>query len=133
MSFKVAFIGAGSIGFTRTLLRDLLAVPEFADIEIAFTDIDQANLEARHSAGPKRYWAPTGSRSKSPPLLSAAPPSPVLAMSFSLVRVGGLEAFAQDVEIPLRYGIDQCVGDTLCAGGIMYAQRGIPVVLEFCC
>ena len=45
MSFKVAFIGAGSIGFTRTLLRDLLAVPEFADIEIAFTDIDQANLE----------------------------------------------------------------------------------------
>ena len=25
MSFKVAFIGAGSIGFTRGLLRDLLA------------------------------------------------------------------------------------------------------------
>lgn len=35
MSFKVAFIGAGSLGFTRGLLRDLLSVPEFSDIQIA--------------------------------------------------------------------------------------------------
>ena len=35
MSFKVAFIGAGSIGFTRSLLRDLFSVPEFHDIEVA--------------------------------------------------------------------------------------------------
>ena len=45
MSFKVAFIGAGSIGFTRNLLRDLLSVPEFREIEIAFTDISERNLD----------------------------------------------------------------------------------------
>ncbi|MBJ8191187.1 hypothetical protein JDS79_30805, partial [Bacillus cereus] len=45
MSFKVAFIGAGSIGFTRGILRDLLSVPEFNDIEVAFTDISQHNLD----------------------------------------------------------------------------------------
>ena len=44
MSFKVAFIGAGSIGFTRGLLADILTVPEFHDIEIAFTDINPDNL-----------------------------------------------------------------------------------------
>lgn len=44
MSFKVAFIGAGSIGFTRGLLTDLLSVPEFHDIEVAFTDINPDNL-----------------------------------------------------------------------------------------
>ena len=32
---------------------------------------------------------------------------------FNLVRIGGLEAFELDIEIPLEYGIDQCVGDTL--------------------
>jgi alpha-galactosidase len=48
------------------------------------------------------------------------------------VRVGGLEAFALDIDIPLRYGVDQCVGDTLCVGGIFYGQRGIPVILDFC-
>ena len=43
--FKLAFIGAGSIGFTRGLLADVLAVPEFSQIEIAFMDINQANLD----------------------------------------------------------------------------------------
>ncbi|MBQ6795039.1 MAG: alpha-glucosidase/alpha-galactosidase, partial [Clostridia bacterium] len=32
----------------------------------------------------------------------------------------------------LKYGVDQCVGDTLCIGGIMYGQRGIDAMLAFC-
>ena len=48
------------------------------------------------------------------------------------VRVGGLEAYADDIRIPLKYGVDQCVGDTICAGGILYGQRNIPVILDFC-
>mgnify|MGYP003321828411 CR=1 FL=1 len=51
---------------------------------------------------------------------------------FCTARIGGLVAFNTDIEVPLRYGIDQCVGDTLCAGGIMYGQRNIPQVLAFC-
>lgn len=50
----------------------------------------------------------------------------------SCFRIGMLEAFEKDVEIPLKYGVDQCVGDTLCAGGIMYGQRGIAVMLDMC-
>jgi alpha-galactosidase len=49
-----------------------------------------------------------------------------------MIRQGGLEAFQLDIDIPLKYGVDQCVGDTLCAGGIMYGQRTIPAMLEFC-
>src|SRR5690606_31170038 len=45
MSFKVAIIGAGSIGFTKTLISDLLMVPEFADVEFALTDINPHNLD----------------------------------------------------------------------------------------
>ena len=37
---KIAFIGAGSVGFTRRLLADILTVPEFHNIEVAFTDIN---------------------------------------------------------------------------------------------
>ena len=51
---------------------------------------------------------------------------------FCTIRVGGLEAFQHDVDIPLKYGVDQCVGDTLCAGGIMYGQRGIAEMLDIC-
>ena len=45
MSFKVAIIGAGSVGFTKTLISDLLCVPEFSDCEFALTDINAHNLD----------------------------------------------------------------------------------------
>ena len=45
MTIKIAMIGAGSIGFTRILMRDLLSVPELADTRFAFTDINPHNLD----------------------------------------------------------------------------------------
>ena len=130
-SFKVAFIGAGSIGFTRQVVRDLLTVPEFQNIEIALTDINRQNLDMvyqlcqrdiRENGLPARLIATTNRRMA---LKDAK-------YVFCVVRIGGLEAFQFDIDIPLKYGIDQCVGDTLCAGGIMYGQRGIAAMLDFC-
>jgi len=131
MGFKIAFVGAGSIGFTRGLLRDLLSVPEFKDIEVSFTDISPDNLDRvmqlcqrdieenglsiRIQGTTDRREALTGAK-----------------YVICTIRVGGLEAFATDVEIPLTYGVDQCVGDTLSAGGIMYGQRGIAEMLNIC-
>lgn len=131
MSFKVAFIGAGSIGFTRMLVRDLLTVPEFDDLEISFTDIDAKNLDMVYQLVRRDIKANncnaglTATTNRRKALEGAK-------YVFSTVRIGGLEAFAGDVDIPLSYGIDQCVGDTLCAGGIMYGQRGIHATLDFC-
>ncbi|WP_019640523.1 alpha-glucosidase/alpha-galactosidase [Paenibacillus fonticola] len=131
MSFKVAFIGAGSIGFTRGLLRDLLSVKEFSEIEVAFTDINEDNLEMvtklcqrdiEENGLAIRIQATTDRREA---LKDAK-------YVICTIRVGGLEAFATDVDIPLQYGVDQCVGDTLCAGGIMYGQRGIAEMLNIC-
>ena len=45
MALKIAMIGAGSIGFTRRLIGDMLAVPELADTTFALTDISEQNLE----------------------------------------------------------------------------------------
>ncbi|HEY3341118.1 MAG TPA: alpha-glucosidase/alpha-galactosidase, partial [Anaerolineae bacterium] len=131
MPIKIAMIGAGSIGFTRRLMRDLLAVPEFADTTFAFTDISERNLdmvaqlcrcdiEANHL--PARIVATTDRRA------AIADADYVISM----IRQGGLDAFQLDIDIPLKYGVDQCVGDTICAGGIMYAQRTIPALLGFC-
>jgi alpha-galactosidase len=43
---------------------------------------------------------------------------------------GGLEAYALDIEIPQKYGVEQCVGDTLGPGGVFRALRTIPVLIE---
>ena len=131
MSFKIAFIGAGSVGFTRTLFSDLMTVPEFHDIEVAFTDINQHNLDMV-TALCQRDLDENGINIKIHTTLNRREAFSGARYIINCVRIGMLEAFETDVEIPLKYGIDQCVGDTLCAGGIMYGQRGIAAILDFC-
>ena len=130
-AFKLTIIGAGSVGFTKKLVSDLLKVPEFADVEIALTDINAHNLNMiaqiiRRIVAvnnlPIKVTATTDRRAA----LAGA------RYVMNVVRIGGLEAFADDIRIPLKYGVDQCVGDTICAGGLLYAQRGIPALMEFC-
>lgn len=131
MSFKVAFIGAGSIGFTRTLLCDLLSVPEFHDAEISFIDINQQNLDMVTQLC-QRDIDSNGLNIKIKSTLNRREGLKDAKYVISCVRIGGLEAFETDINIPLKYGIDQCVGDTLCTGGIMYGQRGVNATLDFC-
>lgn len=126
---RVAMIGAGSVGFTRRLLMDILAVPEFRDTEFRLMDISQENAEmatnlCRKMIEDNQLPAKViGTTDRREALRGAD-------YVISTVRVGGLEAFAHDVEIPLKYGVDQCVGDTLGPGGIFYALRTIPVLLD---
>jgi alpha-galactosidase len=131
MGFKIAFIGAGSIGFTRGLLKDLLSVEEFRDTQVAFTDINEQNLKMVTELC-QRDIDENGLNIKIEASLDRRKALKGAKYVFNVVRIGGLEAFELDVDIPLKYGIDQCVGDTICAGGIMYAQRGIPAILDFC-
>ncbi|SFJ51180.1 alpha-galactosidase [Paenibacillus sp. UNC496MF] len=131
MSFKVAFVGAGSIGFTRGLMRDLLAVPEFKDIQVAFTDINAHNLDMVTQLV-QRDINENGLSIEIQATTDRREALKDARYVFCVVRIGGLEAFQHDVDIPLKYGVDQCVGDTLCAGGIMYGQRGIAAMLEIC-
>ncbi|QYR22595.1 alpha-glucosidase/alpha-galactosidase [Paenibacillus sp. sptzw28] len=131
MSFKVTFIGAGSIGFTRGLLRDLLAVPEFQHIDVAFTDINPHNLDMVTQLC-QRDITENGLHIKIHSTPDRREALKDARYVFVVVRIGGLEAFQHDVDIPLKYGVDQCVGDTLCAGGIMYGQRGIAEMMNIC-
>lgn len=131
MSFKVSFIGAGSIGFTRGLLRDLLTVPEFNNIEVSFMDINSHNLEMVTGLC-QRDIEENGLNIQIQATTDRKEALKDAKYVFCTIRMGGLEAFATDVDIPLKYGVDQCVGDTLCAGGIMYGQRGIAEMLNIC-
>jgi alpha-galactosidase len=130
-ALKIAIIGAGSLGFTRKLVTDILSVPELQDVEFALTDISEHNLTmvrrildriVAASDLPTRITATTVRRAA----LEGA------RYVINCSRIGGLEAYRHDIEIPLKYGVDQCVGDTICAGGILYGQRNIPAILDFC-
>jgi len=129
--FKIAFIGAGSVGFTRGLLTDVLSVPEFRGVEVSFTDISQRNLDMVAELC-QRDIDSNGLGVKIHKTTDRREALRGARYIINCVRVGALDAFKFDIEIPLKYGVDQCVGDTLCTGGIMYGQRGIPCILDFC-
>ncbi|MBN1348894.1 alpha-glucosidase/alpha-galactosidase [candidate division KSB1 bacterium] len=128
---NVAMIGAGSVGFTRRLMMDILAVEELQDTVFRFTDIDEERLDMVTEL----CWKLIKDNNLPAKIESSLDRKKMLEgcdYVFSMVRVGMLEAFAKDIEIPLKYGVDQCVGDTLGPGGIFYTLRTIPVLLDFC-
>lgn len=131
MPVKIAMIGAGSIGFTRRLMQDILTVPELADTTFALMDISEHNLDMVTQLC-QRDIASNALPAKIEATLDRRAAIADADYIFCTVRQGGLPAFQLDIDIPLKYGIDQCVGDTLCAGGIMYAQRTIPALLDIC-
>ncbi len=131
MPKKIAFIGAGSFGFTRGLVKDILTFPAFADAELALMDIDEERLAYIERACKKivkagNYPATITSTTDRAKALEGA--DGVLIT----ILAGGVQVFRHDIEIPMAYGVDINVGDTRGPSGIFRALRTIPVMLEIC-
>src|SRR5215813_9631433 len=95
-AMKVAVIGAGSVGFTRKLVRDLLKVPELQDTEFALHDINPDNLDMvaqilRRDIEANRLPAKVTTSVERRRALEGA------RYVISCVRIGGLRAFAGDI------------------------------------
>jgi alpha-galactosidase len=128
---KIAFIGAGSFGFTRGLVRDVLTFPLLRDATLALMDNDAARLEysrraveriVREGKYPARI-VPTMNRRKA---LEGA--DAVLCTILS----GDVTVWQHDILIPKKYGVDINVGDTRGPSGVFRALRTIPVMLDIC-
>jgi len=126
---KVAFIGAGSFGFTRTLVRDILTFPAFRDCHIALMDIDDRRLEYIERAI-KKIVAAGGYPAKVTATKSRAEALEGADGVLVTILAGGVQVWRHDVEIPKKYGVDINVGDTRGPSGIFRALRTIPVMMD---
>lgn len=128
---KIAFIGAGSFGFTRTLVRDILTYPVLRDATISLMDIDEERLKFIKEAVEKIIEA-----GKYPAKLQVTMDRKEALKNADAVictiLAGGVKVWRYDVEIPKKYGVDFCVGDTRGVAGIFRALRTIPVMLDIC-
>lgn len=128
---KITLIGAGSMVFTRRLCSDILLTPALADSTITLMDIDPARLQQAqeivqsivdHRGVAATVEATTDRR-------QAVTDADYVITTF---QAGGLDAYKLDIEIPQKYGVGQCVGDTLGPGGVFRALRTIPVLVDLC-
>ncbi len=128
---KIAFIGAGSFGFTRSLVRDILSFPALADCTIALMDVDTERLSYIKQAVAKIVAAGNY------PAEVVATTDRVEALKGAdgvvcTILAGGVNVWRHDVEIPKKHGVDINVGDTRGPAGIFRALRTIPVMLDIC-
>jgi len=129
---KIAFIGAGSLQFTSSCVRDLLTFPAFRETEFRLMDTNEANLRGitkvvqrilKEMDCPNSKIVATMDRAEA---LSGA--DGVLCTVFS----GDIDIWQHDILIPKKYGVDINVGDTRSVSGIFRALRNIPLMLDIC-
>ncbi len=126
---KIVFIGAGSLVFSQKIMMDILSFQALRDAHFELVDINSKRLEYARRVAERivregNYPATVhATRDRREALLGA---DYVLIM----ILVGGIDVIRHDIEIPLRYGVDQCIGDTLGPGGVFRALRTVPVILD---
>lgn len=127
---NIVIIGAGSITFSSRLTVDILSYEKTRNVHFSLVDIDEKRLALSGRIIERilregNYSEATFSlhRNRREALRNAD----VVIIS---ILVGGYDAIVKEIDIPMRYGVDQCIGDTLTPGGIMRCLRTLPVLIE---
>ena len=126
----VTFLGAGS-GFCPTLCKDVLLIPGADRGEFRLCDLDKDRLSTMHKvieqlikdAGRSEGWTVRSSTNRRELLAGTT-------YAVCCVEVSGTACVAFENDIPLKYGVDQCIGDTVGPGGLFKGLRSVPVFLD---
>ena len=129
MPKKIAFIGAGSFGFTRDLVRDILSYPAFNDAVIALMDIDPDRLSAIKRAC-DRIVAEGGYAATVTATLDRKEALMNADGVVTTILQGNCDVWQHDILIPKKYGVDTCVGDTRGPSGIFRFLRTVNPMLD---
>ena len=126
---KIAIIGAGSIVFCSTLLNDIFGTQALDGFEIALMSPTFSKIERMKNYADKII---AQNQLKSTVYTTTDRRDALKNARYVILifQIGGMEAFGIDYEIPLKYGVDQCIGDSMGPGGVFRLLRSAPVMRE---
>jgi alpha-galactosidase len=126
---NITILGAGSTVFARQLITDMLQIEGLDEGCFALVDIDTSRLElARQIA--ERLISRSGKRWRVRASTERGDLLPGSDFIINTIEVAGLANVRHDFDIPMKYGVNQCIGDTIGPGGIFKALRTGPVWLD---
>ncbi len=128
---RIVFIGAGSLQFTRALVRDILTFDSLKSATIVLMDINKQRLELAKKIVQKLIER-TGTKANVTATMNRREALKGADAVLCTILNGGTNIWRHDIEIPKKYGIDINVGDTRGVAGIFRALRTIPVMLDIC-
>jgi alpha-galactosidase len=128
---NIAIIGAGSIGFAQTLIKDVLSFASLRDSHFRLMDIDEERLDVTCQVTQK-LLDQEGLPATFTKTLDRAEALDGADFVMCAILANGIAPFENEINIPYKYGITQPVGDTMCVGGIFRALRTIPILVDIC-
>lgn len=123
----IAFLGAGSVVFTRELLADILNFDELRGVTLALHDIDAERLETAEAIA-RQTAAQLGATPRITTSLDRRRALDGADFVINAIQVGMHAATVRDFEIPAKFGLRQTIADTIGVGGIFRALRTFPVL-----
>jgi len=126
---KITIIGAGSAEFSTEIVRDVLATPALEGGTFGLVDIHTGRLELAQKACEKLITE-SGRNWKVEASLDRRDILPGTDYVVNTIEVAGRENVRHDYDIPLKYGVDQCIGDTIGPGGLFKALRTLPAWID---
>jgi alpha-galactosidase len=129
---KITFIGAGSMGFTRNLVSDLLQLEAFKNAVISLMDVHPARLDYARRAVEKIVLARNCPDVKVEATTDRAKALEGADGVVCTILNGGVQVWRHDIEIPKSFGVDINVGDTRGPAGVFRFLRTAPVMLDIC-
>jgi alpha-galactosidase len=124
---KVAFIGAGSVVFSKNLTGDILSYPEFRGATFSYMDIDSERLEVG-AALCKKVAKALGANPKIEATKDRREAVKGADFVINMVQIGGFDSTLVDFEIPRKYGLNFTIADTTGPGGLFRALRTFPML-----
>jgi len=128
---KIAFVGAGSLGFTRRLVVDILLREELADATLSLIDIDAERL-AYAEAAVRKIVAAGSFPAKVEATTDRAIGLKDADIVIITILVDGPDGIRAEIEIPMKYGVDFNVGDSYGTAAVFRTLRTLPAILDIC-
>ena len=126
---KLTYIGSGSAIFARRILTDVLRIDGLSGGTLALVDTNPEKLELSRRlvemlvAASAKEWRVVASEDRCEVLEGSD-------YVVNSIEVGGLANVGHEYTIPMKYGVDQSVADTIGPGGIFKALRTGPDWLD---
>jgi alpha-galactosidase len=128
---KIAFVGAGSLGFTRGLVIDMMSWEDLASSTISLIDVDGERLQYAERAVKRimevgKYPAKVEAMTDRRKGLEGAD------VVIVTILAHGVDGFRPEIEVPMKYGVDFNVGDSYGTAAIFRSLRTIPIMIDIC-
>jgi alpha-galactosidase len=127
---KIAYVGGGSRYWAQMVMTDLALCPHLTG-ELVLYDINHPAAQENVKRARKIYGHPDA-QTKFRVRATKSIRDALTGADFVFLSIlpGPMQMFANDLDIPLKYGIIQTVGDTTGPGGISRALRTIPTYID---